>query len=376
MADIELKGITWDHRRAIDPLLGTLAGFEATHPHVRIGWDARSLAGFEFAPVSELAQRYDFIILDHPFAGDIAEGGYLRPLEALIGPEFETVFVGPSLETYRFGGHLWALPVDAATQVAVSRPDLLARLQAPPPSDWNGVVALGREARREGLKLAIGLKGVHSLMTLLTLMANLGSPLATSRDQPPFEREVAREALDHMRELMAFCPPEALDWNSIALHDRMVERDDLVYCPAVYCYATYAESDFDRPLRFHDFPGPRGHEGATIGGTGIGVSARCPEPEIALAYASYLAEARTQLAFARHHGQPARVEGWEDDAVNGRFGNCFRDTRATLEASWVRPRYKGYLAFQAAAGDLVERHLRGGLSERDLLEQLEDLHAG
>ena len=46
-------------------------------------------------------------------------------------------------------------------------------------------------------------------------------------------------------------------------------RDDLVSCPAVCCYATYAERDQRKPLRFHDLPGPRGHGGSTIGGTGL-----------------------------------------------------------------------------------------------------------
>ncbi len=35
---------------------------------------------------------------------------------------------------------------------------------------------LGSVARRHGQWLAIGLKGVHSLMTFFTLCANLGTP--------------------------------------------------------------------------------------------------------------------------------------------------------------------------------------------------------
>lgn len=373
MAEITLRGMSWDHRRAIDPLLATLDGFLARHPGVRIDWNARPLSGFEFTPVRELAERYDFIILDHPFAGDISAGGYLLPLDGVAGDDAD--YAGPSLDTYRHGGHVWAVPVDAATQVAASRPDLMARLGAEPPRDWAGVLALGRAAAPRGLKLAIGLKGVHSLMTFFSLMANLGAPCAVTPDAPLFRREAAREALARMRDLVAFCPPEAFDWNSIALHDRMAERDDLVFCPAVYCYATYAEDDRARPLRFHDFPGPAGLAGATIGGTGLGVSAHCRELELALAYARHLAQAETQLAFARHHGQPARREAWEDAEVNARFGGCYRDTRATLDASWVRPRYKGYLAFQAEAGEAIERHLRGDATEADLLDELEALHA-
>ncbi|MGE0211578.1 MAG: ABC transporter substrate-binding protein [Parvibaculaceae bacterium] len=373
MAQIRLKGMTWDHRRAVEPLIGTLSAFRQAHPDIDVSWEARPLSGFEFTPVRELADRYDLIVLDHPFAGDIAEGRYLLPLDEIAPPETAQAFVGPSLETYRYGDSLWALPIDAATQVAVSRPDLLKAMGSVP-GTWAETLALGHAARRKGLSLAIGLKGVHSLMTFFSLMANLGTPCAVEPDMPLFERDDARTALSLIKDLLALCPAEALDWNSIALHDQMVGRDDLVFCPAVYCYATYAEADQRRPLRFHEFPGPNGFKGATIGGTGLAVSAACRTPEAAFAYARFLAEAPTQLAFAHHHGQPARVEAWDDKAVNTRFGNCYRDTRATQDGSWVRPRYKGYLTFQEEAGDLIEAHLRGEVDEGELLDDLLGLH--
>ena len=52
---------------------------------------------------AELARQYDLIVLDHPFAGDIAASGCLLPLDNLIGPESHQDFVGPSLASYRGG---------------------------------------------------------------------------------------------------------------------------------------------------------------------------------------------------------------------------------------------------------------------------------
>jgi multiple sugar transport system substrate-binding protein len=223
------------------------------------------------------------------------------------------------------------------------------------------------------MKLAIGLRGVHSLMTFYTLCANLGTPCATVAGEPFADLVTARAALEHMRELLSYCPAEALNWNSIALHDAMVARDDLLFCPAVYCYATYSEADQRRPLRFHDFPGPRGPGGSTIGGTGLGISAYCKHPEAALAYARFAATAATQSAFALHHGQPARREVWNDPKIDARFGGCYSSTLRTMEACWIRPRFAGYLGFQAKAGDLIEQHLRGVMTETDLLDRLQKL---
>jgi multiple sugar transport system substrate-binding protein len=373
MPAVRLRGMTWDHRRAVDPLRETHAMFARGHPDIdiEVEWHMRPLHGFEFTPVAELARSYDMIILDHPSCGDIARNNCLLPLDDILAGEPRAAFVGPSLESYVYDGNTWALPVDAACQVAVSRPDLMAKLDAAPPKDWAALLDLGRRTSRHGMRLAIGLRGVHSLMTFFTLCANLGKPCATAPREPFADLTTTRTALEHMRALLSFCPAEALGWNSIALHDVMVMRDDLVFCPAVYCYATYAEADQRRPLRFHDFPGPRGPGGSTIGGTGLGISAHCKNPEAALAYARFAATAAAQFAFAVHHGQPARLDAWEDAEINARFGGCYRDTLRTMESCWIRPRFAGYLAFQAVAGDLIEHHLRGEIGERDLLDRLQ-----
>ena len=370
-----LRGITWDHRRAIDPLTATLPAFRRDHPDVDISWQARSLHGFEFTPVTDLARDFDLIILDHPFCGAIAQSQCLVALDEVLDGQ-DLAFVGPSLASYRYDGHIWALPVDAACQVAVSRSDLMAQLGQPVPRTWEETFELAKTSSRRGMKLAVAFKGVHSLMTFFTLCANLGAPCATEPTEPFVDDQAAWQALGAMRQLFALCPAEALDWNSIALHDAMVARDDLVYCPAVYCYATYAEAGVPRPLRFHDLPGlgSAGPCGSTIGGTGLGVSAYCPEPEAALAYARFLLQPQVQAEFALHHGQPARTEAWETPEIDARYGHCFSATRKTMEACWIRPRYDGYLAFQARGGELVESHLRGDLDEARLLAALAKLH--
>lgn len=371
MARTKLRGMTWGHRRAIDPLLATKALFEQQHPEIEIEWASRPLHGFEFTPVPDLAREYDLIVLDHPFCGEIAATRCLLPVDDVIAASGGDRYVGPSLGTYTYAGACWAVPIDAACQVAVSRPDLLHALDAMPPIDWRELLALGQKASGKGLKLAIGLRGVHSLMTFFTLCANLGRPCATDPDQPLVDRDTARAALDHIRALLAYCPGESLDWNSIELHDVMVARDDLVTCPAVYCYATYAENDQRKPLRFHDMPGPNGMKGSTIGGTGLGLSALRGAGEAALAYARFAASPFVQRLFAEHHGQPARRETWTDPAIDARFGGCYSATLATAEACWTRPRFPGYLGFQAKAGDLIEQHLRGAMDEAQLLDRLQ-----
>ncbi len=381
MARIRLSGITWEHRRAVDPLLATLAAFGRERPDVEVAWQARPLAGFEFQPVDELAEAHDLIVFDHPFVGEIARSRCLAPLDGLIGGPIDGgltgAFAGPSLEGYRYGGRLWALPLDAACQVAVYRPDLLARCGEEVPRSWTEVLALGERTAAKGLRLAIALAGVHGLMTFFSLCANLGRPCGVPSRDDFADRDTAHAALEALRRLLALSPPEVLDWNSIAVQDAMAARDDLLFCPAVYGFATYAEADRARPLAYAGFTGLRApHEaGSTLGGAGLGISAGCRNLEAAMAYAAFLARADTQRAFAAHHGQPAHAAVWRDAATNERFRGFYRATRATIDGAWIRPRHAGYLAFQRAAGDLVERHLCGAVAAADLLAELTRLYA-
>ncbi len=364
--------MTWQHRRAIDPLNGTRVQFRNLHADVDVSWIARPLSAFEFQPVEELARNYDLIILDHPFMGDVAASECLLDLAPLLRG-LDRSFIGPSLSTYRWNNAIYAVPVDAACQVAVYRPDLMGRIDGDLPLSWLQVLELGAQAARHGLRLAIAYSGVHGLMTFLTLAASLGRPCGETPAEPFVDRATAREVLGLMRSLAKFCMPDVFGWNSIALHDAMAAAEDIAYCPAVYCYAAYAEADRLHPLRFADLPGAAGPSprGSTIGGTGLAISARCATPDAALAYAAFAARADTQLTFAFHHGQPARIEAWRDQAIDQRFGGTYSATRATMEAAWIRPRYRGYLGFQKRGGDLVEQHLRGNLAELALLDELQ-----
>lgn len=355
--------------------MGTLSDFAEQHPDVRIEWTARPLSGFEYAPIEQLARDHDLIILDYPHSGQIAATGCLLSLDDLLRGQ-EKLFTGPLLESFDYKGQIWALPVDAACQVAVSRPDLLQALGKEPPPTFDGVMALGEKARLRGWNLAMALLGVHSLMTFFTGMASLGNPCGIEPDQEFCDPAAAREVLKALRALVKLVPPQAFEWSSITLHDQMVARDDLVYCPAVYCFATYAEADQRAPLRFHDLPGfaSESPAGSTIGGTGLGISASCQHPKAALAYARYLMQAETQKRFASLHGQPARVEAWEDPEIDERFGGCFSSTRKTMEGCWLRPRYNGYIAFQEKGGRLIEHHLRGDIAEPALMDDLRKLH--
>jgi multiple sugar transport system substrate-binding protein len=67
--EITLRGLTWDHPRGYAPLLGGAPEYEKQYPRIKIHWDRRTLREFGEAPIEQYLDRYDLLIVDHPFMG-------------------------------------------------------------------------------------------------------------------------------------------------------------------------------------------------------------------------------------------------------------------------------------------------------------------
>jgi len=368
-----LSGVSWGHRRATAPIVALTDAFGGTRPDITIDWSVRPLSDFEHQGIAGCAAEYDLVVFDHPHCGDIAASGCFLPLESEIrgGAADAGSYVGASLESYRFGGHLWGAPIDGATQHAVLRPDLM---DAPPPGTWEEVPRLGERLRRRGLALGLACEGPHAVLAAGALMTNAGAPWAAGPEAPPgIDAGAMAEALEYLRAVLAFCPPEAPGWSSIDLHEAMVARDDIAYCPVVYGYATYGEADMRRRLAFGPLPGPAApHEaGALIGGAALGVSARCAAPEAAMDFLRFCLEPDRQAAVVGgHHGQPAVAVAWVDPETDARFNGYFSAVAGTMARSAVRPRAAGYPAFQKAAGTIAAAAMAGEMTPRAAAQRI------
>ncbi|MGD8193838.1 hypothetical protein ACEXQB_005005 [Herbiconiux sp. P18] len=362
------RGITWDHPRGRDALRAAAAADAA----IDLSWNAHSLEHFESHPIDELARDYDLIVLDHPHLGEALEHGSLRPMHEVVGEEllerWAEASVGPSFESYRLRGRQWALPLDAATQVAVLRRDLL---DGRVPETWADVERLSTEA-----PVALSLAGPHAFLSFVSICVALGEPVA-DHPQPsaagpsrPLVSEITGAlALDILRSIGSRAPAGSETWNPIALLERMTGTDEIAYCPLVYGYVTYSSP----VLRFADAPSalPGGRRGSTIGGTGIAVSRRAEiTPQLVAHIVGLLSEGSQRGFIPEHAGQPSARSAWTDEAVDRASAGFYRSTLATVESSWVRPRYAGYIAFQSAASALVREVVAGVLPVAEGLARL------
>ena len=280
--------------------------------------------------------------------------------------------VGRSFTSYHYAGKYWALPLDAATQVAAFRSELLQ--DEPPPATWDAVITLAQ--RRP---VCLSLAGPHAALTFMSICTALGEPPA-SKDSDQFVNSgVGTEALAIMAAVYGHVTRLALGKNPIGILRAMAQGADIVYCPLIYGDVNYAVPAADRhAVHFGDVPAIRagGLLGSTLGGTGLAITRRATITAELLVHLRHLMSEHTQRRFIPHHdGQPSARTAWQDKEVNDRWGNFYCDTLRTTEAAWVRPRYENFITFQAGASASIRTALESGTSAKLLLAELQQQYA-
>ena len=370
---IELTGITWNHTRGYLPMVATAQRFSELHADVSITWHKRSLQQFADAPLADLAARFDLMVIDHPSIGEAAHLNLLLPLDQHLPAAFladqAANSVGQSHPSYTWEGHHYALAIDAATPISGCRPDLLDRAHAERPTTWDDLLALARR----GL-VTVPAIPIDSLMNLFMLANALNAePFTTSNEV--IAAPAGTQALQLLRELVQLSAPGSLERNPIRTWQLLSDSDSVAYCPFAYGYSNYSRPGYaantlrtgglvtfnGKPLR------------STLGGAGLAISRTCKHPDLALAYAEYVASPRTQSTlYTNSGGQPGHRAAWLNPALNAATSDFFINTLPTLDAAWVRPRFPGFIAFQDAASTLVHDYLVHGGPESAVLNKMNE----
>jgi multiple sugar transport system substrate-binding protein len=377
---ITLKGLTWDHPRGYAPLLGGIPEYQAQKSEVKIQWDRRTLREFGEAPIEQYLNRYDLLIVDHPFVGFAAAHDALVDLAPFISDTDKARFaadsVGPSWQSYWYRSGLWALPIDAATQVASYRPDLLRALSPVIPVTFDDVLELGEKARKTGKYIVVPACPTDAISLFFTLSANLGYPISEEGERF-VDDSVATEVLDRLHALIAVAHRQSVEWNPIQVYDFMISGSDAVYCPYGFGYSNYSRVSNSVRLKFTNAPaaGRRGCAGTMLGGTGVAISKLSSYPSEAMAYAKWLVSPEHQRGtYFREGGQPGSLAAWTDLSVNAMADGFFSGTLQTLQTAYVRPRFDGFVRFFEAAGVQINRCLRGKLEDASLIRWINDCY--
>ena len=372
----ELRGITWNHTRGFLPMVATAQRFSEIHPDVEIRWEKRSLQQFADWPIERLAERYDLLVIDHPFVGYAAARGVLLPLDEHLPASYladqAEHSVGASHASYHYEGHQWALAIDAATPVCGFRRDLLDEAGARLPSNWEELFALARR----GL-VTVPAIGIDSLMNFYMLCGALGED-PFSGEQRVVDEEIGIRALEMLHQLIDVCEPGCLRRNPIATWDLLAASDSVAVCPFAYGYSNYSRPGYAAHVL--EFGGllKAGNSKAfrsTLGGAGLAISSRCEQREAAVRYCEYVAGRECQRTlYFDSGGQPGYRDAWLDNEVNRRCANYFANTLVTLDGAYLRPRYPGYLHFQDRANEAVYAFLLNKTGARETLAELDRIY--
>ncbi len=349
------QGLTWDHPRGY-AALAAAAGQAAAEGRAIVAWSKQPLEGFESHPIADLAARFDLLVLDHPHIGEAVDADCLVPLEALFAADEVAAWsartVGPAMASYDWEGRHYALPLDVATQVMAYRPDRVGH----PPVTFDDVVRLGEKA-----PLAVSVSGPHAMCSFFSICVSLGEEPG---GQALVSDAVATEALSILTRLAKTSPASTEALNPIRLLETMATSDDIALVPLVYGYVNYARLVPGRHrVAFADAPVARagGCHGSVLGGTGIAVTKRAKPDAALLDHLRWLMSEDTQGGFIpEHEGQPSARAAWRDARVNRDAGDFYRDTLATVEEAWVRPRHNGYIAFQTQGSAILRETILDG----------------
>lgn len=373
---VTLKGMTWNHSRGYVPMVATAQRFHERNPHVEINWSKRSLQEFADSPIDALADQFDFLVIDHPWAGFAASSEVLMPLETLLDEGFLSELannsVGRSHASYEYNGSQWALAIDAACPVSARRNDLLEKAEVQAPTTFDELIALGKRGLVCCPSIPLDVYG-----NFLNLMVADGVTIFRDKEEIA-DKESAITALERLKQLADVVPHEFFDLNPIRTMEAMSSTDRFAYAPYTYGYTNYSRVGYaERLVHFGDVIGIEPSKpGATmLGGTGLTITAGCKHPEIAALYMQFVAQESTQRGmFYQVGGQPGHRAAWLDRDLDRDCNGFFSATLPTLDRAFVRPRYRGYLGFQDNAGYPIQEFLKSGGSTELLLYKLNDMY--
>ena len=376
MKPVMLHGITWNHSRALPPLVATAQRFEELHPHVRIQWEKRSLHEFGHADIVTLARNFDLLVIDHPMVGDAEATGVLNDLLPLLSVEelknLQDDSLGPCFSSYMYKGRLYALPIDAAAPAASYRPDLFEQHDLKEPAVWSDVISL---ARRGWVRIPAF--SADLFLNFMGLCVSRGSSVAVSPEQL-VDHEIGAQCLDQLSELAALMPDDIYRLNPIALYERMSSEDTFAYCPFAYTYSNYSRKGFGAKHILFSNPVPLEEDlpmRTVLGGTGIAISTKCEQIALALEYSLFVADRSCQSTiYGICGGQPASRSAWRDPLLNQLTDNFFAQTAASIETAYVRPRYSGYVNLQERAGEAIAEYCKQRGNTQALLARIDVLY--
>ncbi len=270
--------------------------------------------------------------------------------------------------------------------VSAYRAGALAREEIP--VRWEDVGGFARRHGRDSVLLAAN--PTHLWGTVLSLCEAVTNTAVGPREgwrrggdgRPAWwgdagiDPALLEECVERAIRLLSLCAPESLTSDPITVLERLARTDDPArYSPLVFGYVTYARPGArDALVAFGDAPRIGDDPVGTLtGGVGLAVSARSEARagRDAAAFVRFATSAEVQAGQAHEAGgQAGRRSVWTDERVDAEVTHFYRDTLATMDRSFLRPRLPGYPDYQRAAAHTLHDGVTEGVRPREIAAEL------
>jgi multiple sugar transport system substrate-binding protein len=318
------------------------------------------------------------MVIDHPHVGSASVEGTLLPLETYLPKGFMSVQrengLGKSFDSYWYNGHCWALPIDAAAQVAAFRKDLCQEYHWEIPDDMRNLEQAAK-ALPQGVWIAVPLCPTDCWCVFLSVCGLYADgDFFSTRG---VDVSVGEWALDQMHSWKPFLYPNSYEMNAIQMLEHLGGQPDIIYAPYVFGYSNYARKGWrNNQVYFGHSPGcePSRHT-TLLGGAGLAISAKTSYLTECLEFMQFVLSEESQKGlYFQEQGQPAHLGAWMNPALNEQCAYFFSETLDTLKQAYMRPRFPGFNQFQEKAAAYLHHNLLAAQKPRDTIMEINKMY--
>lgn len=334
---------------------------------------------------------HDIVAINMPWLGEFADDGLLAPLDQLIGgAALNPLDFHPNVwSTGQWGATQFGVPIYCTIEILAARKDLFAASGRKYPETLDELVAAAREFHRpakEQYGIAWnGRRGMPIATTFMFALAAFNSsilkfngnnrydgstPFSRSPAQLNLRIDEALEAIDYLRRLTEFSPPDIadLDWEGRIQHF-ISGRAAMAYCWTMRA-ARFEHEPASRVVRRVAYLAPpskrRREVAAPIGGFLLTIPSHLPEQrrKVAMDALAWMASPEAMKAHVRN-GFPVapRFSVCSDPealASSPIVAMVDRMLRQNQIITWARVPVPSYGSIERTLGDEIHNAVFGG----------------
>jgi multiple sugar transport system substrate-binding protein len=283
----------------------------------------------------------DLLGMDVVWTGEFANAGWLRPVPAKTARAVSEKVFDSVLQTARFKGRLYTIPIWSNTQLLWYRSDRAPK----PPRTFDEMIDMAERIGPAKGRIQIQANRYEGLVVLVNQLIEsagtsiLSGPVQIRLDKAPTERALAvLGRLSRSRVAAPNLTTSTEDTSRLGFEDG--SSTFMINYPYVYPSAKTNQPKIFKVMRAAKYPqvDPGKPSKPPIGGIDIGVSAYSKHPAEAFAAAQCLVEPDNQLEVAKLGGlPPVRSDVYDEPAIRKIYPGFSDLIRASIRDAAPRP---------------------------------------